>query len=164
MHLTTIWEQSSCRIRNQSHIGLQNWMEHKRTTPPWKKELLSILMVLKNFRTMLLGSEIHIHTDHKNLTFANLNTQRVLRWRCYLEEYSPTMHYIKGQNNVIADAFSWLDWINDSQCLEGKNAPFEMPRELEQGCDIVQDAQMLEFFLNVPPLNDHGDNPLNYKY
>ena len=39
-----------------------------------------------------------------------------------------------------------------------------MPCELEQGCNIVQDAQMLECFLNLPRLNDHGSNPLNYKY
>ena len=74
------------------------------------------------------------------------------------------MHYNKGKNNVIADAFSLLDLIGDSQCLEGKNAPLEMPRELEQGCNIVQHAQMLECFLNLACLNDHGDNPLNYKY
>ena len=74
------------------------------------------------------------------------------------------MHYIKEQNNVIADAFSRLNRINDSQCLEGKNASFEMSRVLEKGFNIVQDAQMLECFLNLPRLNDHSDNPLNYKY
>ena len=72
------------------------------------------------------------------------------------------MHYIKVPNNVNADKFSQLNQIDDSPCLEGKNAPLEMPRMFEQGCNIVQDAQMLECFLNLPHLNDHGKNPLNY--
>ena len=74
------------------------------------------------------------------------------------------MHYIKGQNNLIADAFSCLDQINDSQCLEGKNAPLEMTRDLDQVCHIFQDAQMIECFLNLPHLNDPGNKPINYKY
>jgi hypothetical protein len=74
-----------------------------------ERELLSIVEVLKEFRTILLGQELIVHTDHANLTFKNLTSERVMRWRLYIEEYSPQLTYIKGANNIVADALSRLE-------------------------------------------------------
>jgi hypothetical protein len=71
-----------------------------------ERELLSIVEILKEFRNILLGQQITIYTDHQNLTYTNFNTERVMRWRLNIEEFGPTFAYIKGSNNVVADALS----------------------------------------------------------
>ena len=55
-----------------------------------------------------MGSLIHVHTDHKNLThgLTNLTTQLILRWCLLLEEFNPTFLYKAGPDNVLADALS----------------------------------------------------------
>ena len=73
-----------------------------------EKELLSIVETLKEYRNILLGYPITVHTDHKNLTFKNFNTKRVMRWRLILEEFGCQLNYIKGPKNIVADALSRL--------------------------------------------------------
>ena len=74
-----------------------------------ERELLAIVETLKEFRNILLGQRITVHTDHKNLTFKHFNTERVMRWRLILEEFGPNLQYIKGTRNVVADALSRLE-------------------------------------------------------
>jgi len=77
-----------------------------------ERELLSIVETLKEFRNILLGQQIIVHTDHENLTYKNFNTDRVMRWRLFIEEYSPDLRYVKGTKNIVADALSRLDLLH----------------------------------------------------
>jgi len=75
-----------------------------------EQELLSIVETLKEFRNILLGQSITVHTDHKNLLYAKLPSDRMVRWRLLLEEYGVKLVHIKGEDNVIADGLSRLDF------------------------------------------------------
>jgi hypothetical protein len=79
-----------------------------------EKELLSIVATLKEFQNILLGQQITVFADHKNLTYKNFNTERVMRWRLVLEEFDPDLQCIKCERNVVADALSRLK-IDDEQ-------------------------------------------------
>ena len=77
------------------------------------KELLSIVMTLKELQSMLLGACITIHTDHQNILSIGDMSQRHLRWISYMDKYGPTLKYIEGPKNMIADHFSHMPWSDD---------------------------------------------------
>ncbi len=56
-----------------------------------ERGLLSIVEVLKEFRNILLGQQVVVHTDHTNLSYKTQNSDRVMLWRLYIEEYSPDL-------------------------------------------------------------------------
>ena len=105
--------------------------QHNYTTT--ERELLAIVETLKEFRTILLGQKLKIYTDHKNLTFTQFNTERVMRWRLVLEEYNPELVYIKGGDNIVADALSRLELLPDEPSREiagHNNKPSDKPQVL----------------------------------
>lgn len=119
-----------------------------------EKELLAIVLTLAEFRSMLLGATLTIYTDHKNLTYATLNSTRVLRWRLFLEEYDATYVYLPGKDNVLGDAFSRLPRMAG---FEGKSAGTFTEESL------MMDWELIDCFLNLPATNDIP-NPTNVQW
>ena len=150
-----------------------------------EKELLSMVATLKDFRSMLLRAEIHVHTDHKNLTFDNLSTQRFLRWRYYVEEYWPKLHYVEGPKNILADNLSRLHCLPTP--TELSTAPSRVPVSDESEPDefdgyFIDDKieafhnavdysgvsdplidKLLECYLNLSEINVLEENLLNFQ-
>jgi hypothetical protein len=62
-----------------------------------EKELLSFVATLREFLSMLLGADIHVIADHKNLTLNDLKTQCVFQWHNKIDEFSPWLHYGQGK-------------------------------------------------------------------
>lgn len=72
-----------------------------------EKELLAIVWSVKHFRPYLYGKKFQIFSDHRPLIYLFSMTNpssRLTKFRLILEEYS--IHYIKGSQNVNADALS----------------------------------------------------------
>jgi len=74
-----------------------------------EQELLSIVETLKEFKNILLGQKLIVHTDHKNILYGKLSNDRITRWRLLLEEYGPEYVHVRGVDNVVADALSRMD-------------------------------------------------------
>ena len=122
-----------------------------------EKELLSIVLTLAEFWSMLLGARLTIYTDHKNLTYSTLNNSRVLRWRLFLEEYNATYVYIEGKDNVLADAFSRLP--RKDMEVDDARSPMDTPIEDQLFSSLLNDSLLAECFVNFPADNMH--NPLD---
>ena len=116
-----------------------------------EKELLSIVETFKEFRNILLGQKIVVHTDHKNLIHNSHTSDRVMRWRLYLEEYSPELRYIKGEDNDAADALSRLPKYFNS--LEQTTSSKIEDYSIEEISD--------HFHFNIE--EDDTANPVTYK-
>lgn len=112
---------------------------------------------------MLLGTEIHIHTDHCNITCDNLTLQQVLQWCCYLEEFSPIIHYFPGANNVLANCFLRVPQLDS---IVGKENDMPLVNEdalfLEDFYSIIDEPKIMDCSPSLPELDKLTNNPLNY--
>lgn len=88
----------------------------EKNYPTIQKELVAIVWGVKYFRPYLFGRKFTIMTDHKPLLYLfgmKDPSSRLLKFRLALEEYDFNITYIKGKNNVVADALSRITITSD---------------------------------------------------
>lgn len=74
-----------------------------------EKELLAIVWSVRYFRPYLFGRHFKIKTDHKPLKWLESLKEphsKLVRWKLLLSEFDFEIDYIKGKDNVVADALS----------------------------------------------------------
>jgi hypothetical protein len=105
---------------------------------------------------MLLGAELHVHTDHKNILSIGDSSQGCLCWISYVDEYGLELHYVEGPRNVAADTFSRLLRSNLSSPLVGKKAAYvdsnsESGNRNESSLSLLlDDRDMPDCLMNLP--------------
>jgi hypothetical protein len=107
-----------------------------------EKELLGIVEGLKAFDGVVRGMNITAHTDHLNLLYQNMPSQRMVRWRLMLEEFNPTIKHVAGKDNDAADALSRLEMKEkpyDTITWKKQNKPlhYENDKQIKVMCNVM---------------------------
>ena len=74
-----------------------------------EQECLALVYCFRQWRCYLEGSTTVLHTDHEPLTWlasVDRPSRRVARWIEWLSRFEYTVVYVKGDQNVVADALS----------------------------------------------------------
>jgi hypothetical protein len=127
-----------------------NSARHKYATID--KEHLCVVVTLTESRSMLLGAELHIYTDHKNILKVGNLSELWLHWISYVDEYGFAIYYIEGPRNVIVGTFSRLSRKDVPSTLVGKKAAHVVSdSELESlYSSLIDNEEILQCFLNLP--------------
>jgi transposase InsO family protein len=88
-----------------------------------EKEAYAIFVTLTKFSHLLRDNHFLLRTDHKNLTYLNVESSpKVKRWKIALQDFNFKIEHVAGKDNPIADAFSrlcvlWEPSLSDSDYI-----------------------------------------------
>lgn len=83
-----------------------------------EKEMFALVHCLKQWRTLVLGRQLTIITDHKSLNFiftSNFKSARLSRWIMAIQEFHFDIQHIPGVSNTIADTLSRFPVSNNRE-------------------------------------------------
>jgi hypothetical protein len=90
--------------------------KHEKNCPTHDLELAAVVHALKIWRHYMIGNKCKIFTDHKSLKYIFTQKELNLRHRRWLElikDYDLEIQYHLGKANVVADALSRKDQVNN---------------------------------------------------
>lgn len=84
---------------------------HQRNYSTIEKEALALILALQHFEVYIGGnsSAVIVYSDHNPLTFLHSlknPNQRLMRWCLFLQPFHLDVRYVKGSENIVADALS----------------------------------------------------------
>jgi hypothetical protein len=147
MHLIINLVHASCMKASQ-------WPQMNYATID--KDFLCVVATLRKFCSMLLGAELHAHTDHQNILRIGDSSQQRLFWISYVDEYGPELHFVEGPRNMIADTFSRLLCSDMCLPLVGKKAAYvdsnsESGNRYESSHSLlIDDRDITDCLMNLP--------------
>lgn len=132
----------------------------ERNKPIIELELLGIFYGITYFKPYLYGTEFLVRTDHKPLIylFSLTNpTQRLLRIRLELEEFTFNIEYIRGKDNVVADALSRMSMDEIKECNQNVARINVTTRSMTRKANKTRkDEKEEEEIINLTVYEDHN--------
>lgn len=137
----------------------------EKNYPTIEKELLAIVWAVKHFRPYLYGRTFKIITDHKPLIYLFSHkdpSSRLLKFKLIIEEYDYVLEYVKGRDNVAADALSRLTLtskelqeINENICVMTRAQKLKLNTMPSTDITALPEDQ----FVNQPKLIEADNKP-----
>jgi hypothetical protein len=128
----------------------------QKNYPVHEKEMLAIVRALKKWRSDLLGSQFIVYTDHR--TLENFETQKDLsrrqaRWMEHLSQFDMSIHYIRGEDNTVADALSRLpadacESVSEDVDVADSPLRWDSWLKVQTSCNAILTISVDESFLN----------------
>ena len=81
----------------------------EKNYPSLHREIMAIAWAVRHFRPYLFSRKFVIYTDCRPVIYLFGKTDpssRLTKFRLVLEEYDFSIKYVRGRNNVVADALS----------------------------------------------------------